>query len=44
MDANDELQMSVARADIASLETDEAIERSMSVLRNETLYCDSYLD
>jgi 5-methyltetrahydrofolate corrinoid/iron sulfur protein methyltransferase len=44
MDANDELQMAVARADTASLETDEAIERSMSVLRNETLYCDSYLD
>ena len=44
MDANDELQMVVAHADTASLETDEAIERSMSVLRNETLYCDSYLD
>jgi 5-methyltetrahydrofolate corrinoid/iron sulfur protein methyltransferase len=44
MDANDELQMSVARADTAELESDEAIQASLSVLKNETLYCDSYLD
>lgn len=44
MDPNDELQMRVARTDPAELQLTEELERSMSVLRNETLYCDSYLD
>lgn len=44
MDPNDELQMMVARTDPADLKLDEALEKSMSVLRNEILYCDSYLD
>ena len=44
MDPNDELQMMVARTDPSELELTESLEKSMSVLRNETLYCDSYLD
>lgn len=44
MDPDDKLQMSVARAKPGEFETDEAVEKTMSVLRNETLYCDSYLD
>ncbi|MDH4140106.1 MAG: dihydropteroate synthase DHPS, partial [Coriobacteriia bacterium] len=44
MDPNEELQMAVVREDAAALASDDTIEKSMSVLRNETLYCDSYLD
>jgi len=44
MDPNDELQMLVARTDPAALALTDELEKSMSVLRNETLYCDSYLD
>jgi 5-methyltetrahydrofolate corrinoid/iron sulfur protein methyltransferase len=44
MDPNDELQMKVARTDPSVLEVDEELEKSMAVLRNETLYCDSFLD
>ncbi len=44
MDPNDELQMAVARTDPAELELDASLEKSLSILRNETLYCDSYLD
>jgi 5-methyltetrahydrofolate corrinoid/iron sulfur protein methyltransferase len=44
MDPNDDLQMGVARLAPDALQTDETIARSMSVLRNEILYCDSYLD
>lgn len=44
MDPEDELQMRVVQADPGELKLDDSLERSMSVLRNETLYCDSYLD
>ncbi|NTU71327.1 MAG: dihydropteroate synthase [Coriobacteriia bacterium] len=44
MDPNDELQMKVARTAPADLQLDEALEKTMAVLRNETLYCHSYLD
>jgi len=44
MDPNDELQMRVARTDPAELQLTEALEKSISVLKNETLYCHSYLD
>jgi hypothetical protein len=44
MDPNDDLQMAVARTEPASLQMTEALDRSISVLRNETLYCHSYLD
>lgn len=44
MDPNDDLQMSVARAGAGAFASTEALEKSMAVLRNETLYCDSYLD
>lgn len=44
MDPNDELQMAVARTDPSELKLTESLEKSLSVLRNETLYCDSYLD
>jgi 5-methyltetrahydrofolate corrinoid/iron sulfur protein methyltransferase len=44
MDPNDELQMKVCRTDPAQLQITEELEKSMSVLRNEILYCDSYLD
>jgi len=44
MDANDELQMAVVNEDEAVLSADETMERSIAVLRNDTLYCDSYLD
>ncbi len=44
MDPNDDLQMMVARTDPGELKADEALEKSMAVLRNETLYCNSYLD
>ncbi len=44
MDPEDRLQMAVVREDEAVLSEDDTIERSLSVLRNETLYCDSYLD
>jgi 5-methyltetrahydrofolate corrinoid/iron sulfur protein methyltransferase len=44
MDPNDELQMMVARTDPAELQLTDEIEKSMAILRNETLYCHSYLD
>jgi 5-methyltetrahydrofolate corrinoid/iron sulfur protein methyltransferase len=44
MDPNDELQMMVARAEPSELRLTAELEKSLSVLRNETLYCDSYLD
>ena len=44
MDPNDELQMAVVNEDEAVLSADETIAKSMSVLKNETLYCNSYLD
>jgi 5-methyltetrahydrofolate corrinoid/iron sulfur protein methyltransferase len=44
MDPNDELQMRVARSAPGELALNESLERSMAVLRNEVLYCDSYLD
>ena len=44
MDPNDDLQMLVARTDPAELALSEELAKSMAVLRNETLYCDSYLD
>ncbi|MBE0417766.1 MAG: dihydropteroate synthase [Coriobacteriia bacterium] len=44
MDPDDELQMSVVRSKPTTPADDEAIEKSLSVLKNETLYCDSYLD
>jgi 5-methyltetrahydrofolate corrinoid/iron sulfur protein methyltransferase len=44
MDADDELQMAVVRGDTAELANDENVSRSVSVLNNETLYCNSYLD
>jgi 5-methyltetrahydrofolate corrinoid/iron sulfur protein methyltransferase len=44
MDPNDRLQMAVVHQDQAVLESDDTIEKSLSVLRNETLYCNSYLD
>jgi 5-methyltetrahydrofolate corrinoid/iron sulfur protein methyltransferase len=44
MDPNDELQMAVVRQDQEILASDDTIARSLSVLKNETLYCDSYLD
>ena len=44
MDPNDELQMTVARTDPAELQLTDALEKSISVLKNETLYCHSYLD
>ena len=44
MDPNDELQMAVVNADEATLTSNESIQRSISVLQNETLYCNSYLD
>jgi 5-methyltetrahydrofolate corrinoid/iron sulfur protein methyltransferase len=44
MDSNDELQMKVARTPAGELELTDELEKSMAVLRNETLYCNSYLD
>ncbi|MDO9557509.1 MAG: dihydropteroate synthase [Coriobacteriia bacterium] len=44
MDPNDELQMAVVRADGATLLGTDAIEKSIAILKNETLYCNSYLD
>lgn len=44
MDPNDELQMAVVRSEPGQLEIDDTMEKSMAVLRNETLYCNSYLD
>lgn len=44
MDPNDELQMQVARTDPAELQMTEALQKSISILKNETLYCHSYLD
>ena len=44
MDPDDELQMAVVNQDETVLEADDTMERSLSILRNETLYCDSYLD
>jgi 5-methyltetrahydrofolate corrinoid/iron sulfur protein methyltransferase len=44
MDPNDELQMAVVNEDEAVLASDATMERSIAVLKNDTLYCDSYLD
>lgn len=44
MDPNDELQMAVVDQDMAALEADDTMEKSIAVLKNEILYCDSYLD
>jgi 5-methyltetrahydrofolate corrinoid/iron sulfur protein methyltransferase len=44
MDPNDDRQMSVARSTPGEYEVDEAMRRSIAVLRNETLYAGSYLD
>ena len=44
MDPNDELQIAVVNEDQAILASNTSIQRSISVLRNETLYCNSYLD
>jgi len=44
MDPEDELQMAVVNSDEATLTSNESIQRSISVLQNETLYCNSYLD
>jgi len=44
MDPDDTLQMAVVRQDDAVLAADDTIERSYSVLKNDTLYCDSFLD
>ncbi len=44
MDPNDELQMAVVRQDVDVLAADDTMEKSIAVLRNETLYCNSYLD
>jgi 5-methyltetrahydrofolate corrinoid/iron sulfur protein methyltransferase len=44
MDPNDELQMKIARAEVSELEFDDTMTKTMAVLRNETLYCNSYLD
>ena len=44
MDPNDELQMAVVRQDVAVLAADDTMEKSIAVLKNETLYCNSYLD
>jgi 5-methyltetrahydrofolate corrinoid/iron sulfur protein methyltransferase len=44
MDSNDELQMKVARTAPGELKLTSELEKSMAVLRNETLYCNSYLD
>lgn len=44
MDPGDDLQMAAVRQDPSEMASDESVERSIAVLRNETLYCDSYLD
>jgi len=44
MDADDELQMAVARDAASAHVDDDAVRRSVAVLNNETLYCNSYLD
>jgi len=44
MDSDDALQMAVVNQDETVLAADDTMERSLSILRNETLYCDSYLD
>ena len=44
MDADDELQMAVVRGDAEAIGSDENVRRSVEVLNNETLYCNSYLD
>jgi len=44
MDADDELQMSVVRGGADSIANDENVRRSVDVLNNETLYCNSFLD
>ncbi|MBI5231101.1 MAG: dihydropteroate synthase [Coriobacteriales bacterium] len=45
MDADDELQMKVARTDPAAMQIDDdRIAKSISVLENNDLYCHSYLD
>jgi 5-methyltetrahydrofolate corrinoid/iron sulfur protein methyltransferase len=44
MDPNDTLQMAVVNQDQSVLADNENIARSVSVLQNEMLYCNSYLD
>jgi 5-methyltetrahydrofolate corrinoid/iron sulfur protein methyltransferase len=44
MDPNDEGQMMVARTAPADLQMDDTMVKTMAVLRNQTLYCSSYLD
>ncbi len=44
MDPNDELQMAVVEQDMSVLSADDTMAKSIAVLKNETLYCDSYLD
>jgi 5-methyltetrahydrofolate corrinoid/iron sulfur protein methyltransferase len=44
MDPNDELQIAVVNADEATLSSTDSIAKSVAVLQNQTLYCDSYLD
>lgn len=44
MDADDELQMAAARGRTDGHDRAEDLTRSLSVLKNETLYCHSYLD
>jgi 5-methyltetrahydrofolate corrinoid/iron sulfur protein methyltransferase len=44
MDPNDELQMAVVNEDVEVLAADETLDKSIAVLKNDTLYCDSYLD
>jgi 5-methyltetrahydrofolate corrinoid/iron sulfur protein methyltransferase len=44
MDADDAEQMMVARTAPADLKLSETMTKTMAILRNETLYCQSYLD
>jgi hypothetical protein len=44
MDPNDELQIAVVNEDESVLASNETMEKSIAVLKNDTLYCDSYLD
>jgi 5-methyltetrahydrofolate corrinoid/iron sulfur protein methyltransferase len=44
MDPNDERQMYVARTEPDELHFDDTMVKTLAVLRNQTLYCNSYLD
>lgn len=44
MDADDPMQMRVVREGASALAGDDSIARSVAVLKNETLYCHSFLD